>query len=268
MGSDLFGGGGSESTSVQQSGFAALPSGVQNELLEAIRYGSDLALGNPAQYFAPMGLTSEEQLAQSMIDPSQIGSNIQNYLNPYADYAIEGINQQFESPQSALQAAANEAGAFGSSRYRDVAGDLEQARLGAIGQNLGSQYNTAFNQMQTGIGNLLGFGGLERGVDLAQRQAPIQAASYASGLYTPLLNTGTSTQTQTSGGGGILGGLGSLGGFLETGQSSGLFDYFGLGGGSDSGGSFDSAGNVISGDADSGDYFNTALDAAKLYFGF
>lgn len=241
----LFGGGGSKETSTQQTGFAALPSDVQADYLEAIRSGSEPALADPYRYFAPMGLSSEEQLARQMIDPSQISANIQNYLNPYSDFAIENINRQFEAPQSALQAAADEAGAFGSSRYRDVASDLEQARLGAIGENLGSQYNTAFSQMQRGIGNLLGFGGLERGIDLAQRQAPIQAASYASGLYEPLLRTGTQQTVRSKGGDGILGGLGNIGGFLSGAEESGLFDYIG----------------------DSGNWLNTGLNSARTYFG-
>ena len=239
-------GGGDEQTSSQANGFAALPADVQEEFLNAIRYGSDLALGNPSQYFAPMGLTAEEQRARSMINPDNIGASIQNYLNPYSDYAIRAINDQYESPQSALQAQAAEAGAFGSSRYRNTAADLVQARLNAIGQNMGAQYNTAFNQMNAGIGQLLGFGGLERGIDLQQRQAPIAASSYAAGLYQPLLNTGTSTQVRSGGGSGILGGLGSLGGFLQGGDQSGLFDVF---------------------SGDSSDYLDFGIDAAAAYFG-
>lgn len=178
----------------QQSvtGYNALPAELQQYFKDIAAQGSDIA-GNASQYFAPMGLTEMEQLAATMMMPENFGMGVSQYLNPFSDIITQDINRAFEDQFSALNQRATEAGAFGSSGYREGQSDLERARLDAITAGLAGQYNTAANQFQTGISNLLGFGGLERGIDLAQRQAVPSAVGYYSDLINPLL--GVSTQT-------------------------------------------------------------------------
>ena len=201
MTSKIFGQKGSEVPSQKSSvaGFGALPKDLQNLYRDLLKGPAQQVLGSPAQYFAPMDLTGEEQQARGLINlfqsPDAYRSQIETFLSPYRDVITEDINKAFEAPQSALASRASEAGAFGSSRMRDAQADLEQARLGSIARALQGQYNVAQNQMQQSIGNLLNFGGLERGIDLQQRMALPQALNMYSGLYTPLLSSNRSSST-------------------------------------------------------------------------
>lgn len=225
-------GGGSKQTSEQTNlgGFLALPSDIQKKY-RGLLGNVETVLGSPGDYFAPMDITSEEEQARGLInlyqDPEAYRSQIETYLSPYRDIVTDDINRSFEDPYSALKSRASEAGAFGDTRYRGGEADLEEARLRSIAAATQSQYNTAQNQMQQSIGNLLGFGGLERGVDLQQRMALPQAIGMASGVYSPLLNASRqhSLQTQKSGGGGLLGSLGTIGSL-----ASGLGAVGGFGG--------------------------------------
>lgn len=224
MGS-LFGGNKSKSeqSSETLSGFNALPGDLQNRFRD-LYANYDTILGNPSQYFAPMGLTNEELSARDLITsyqrPGEFQANIEQFLNPYRNILTEDINRAFEDPYSAYKSRASEAGAFGSSRMREGEADLERERFNAIQRGLAEQYGEALNQQQATIGNLLGFGGLERSVDFAQRQAPIAALSQYAGLLNPLLNAGKSTSTSVntqksgSGLGGLASAFGAIGGGL------------------------------------------------------
>jgi len=210
-------GGGQEAT----LGSPQLPEHIQKLYDTATSYGQQF-LDDPSQYFSPMGLTSDELMAQGLIqspftDTNAYRQNIETFLSPYRDIITQDINQQFEAPQSALASRASEAGAFGGSRHREGEADLENARLDAISSAMQNQYNMAQNQYQQGIGNLLNFGGLERSVDLQQRMAPVSAyQTYTTGT-SPFIRASTYSPATTSGGGGGL--LGSLGGI---GQLAGL----------------------------------------------
>ena len=182
-------------------GFKYLPKDIQDQY-RSLLGKAESVLGSPAQYFAPMDLTGEEQQARGLINlfqsPDAYRSQIETFLSPYRDVITEDINKAFEAPQSALASRASEAGAFGSSRMRDAQADLEQARLGSIARALQGQYNVAQNQMQQSIGNLLNFGGLERGIDLEQRMALPRAIGLTSGVFSPLLS-GSTSQTSNVG---------------------------------------------------------------------
>ncbi len=217
----LFGKPAQEKPSQQVSGYGALPEWAKNKFQD-LANAADPLLQNAEQYFSPMGLTPGELQAQGMIDPAMFGQNIQQYLNPYRDIVISDINKQFEAPQGALSAQISEAGAFGGTRARGAQGDLERARLDAIASAMGGQYNTAANQMQQGISNLLGFGGLQRGVDLAQRQALPQALSAYSSLINPLLGGSSGTGTYTKNGtDGLVSDVGKVSGLVSS--VAGLF---------------------------------------------
>ena len=194
----LFGGG--EKKQSSSGGFGALPYDIQNQYRSILGNVQDV-VGSAEDYFRPMGLTIEENLAKSMLNPDNIKQNIQNYLNPYRDIVVSDINRQFEAPQGALASQASEAGAFGGSRMRQAQSDLERTRLDSIANAMSGQYNTAMNQMQQGIQNLLGFGGLERAIDLQQRQALPSALGFASGIYSPLLGARTSSGSSDTEGG-------------------------------------------------------------------
>jgi hypothetical protein len=188
----LFGGSESKSTKSSSGGYGALPADLQANFDLIAQEGQQL-LQDPGQYFAPMGLTSEEQMAQMMMDPSNIEASISQYLNPFRDIITQDINTAYGDEYSALKQQADEAGAFGGSRYRGGQSDLERARLDAIASAQSDQYNQAYNQYQQGIGNLMGFGGLERGIDLGQSMALPTALSSYSNLINPLLGSTTST---------------------------------------------------------------------------
>ena len=209
-------------------GFGALPSDIQ-EKYRGLLGNVGTVLGNPSEYFAPMGITGGERQAEDLInlykDPEAYRSQIETYLSPYRDIITDDINKSFEDPYSALKSRASEAGAFGDTRYRGGEADLDEGRLRAIAAATQSQYNTAQGQMQQSIGNLLGFGGLERSVDLQQRSALPQAINMAGGIYSPLLSAqnqtgGTSAWTE-SGSQGTLGKIGQVAGTAA--KIAGLF---------------------------------------------
>lgn len=214
----LFGKAPKTTPSQQYGGFSALPSDLQEQyrglLNRALGYSQDTAM------FTPEGLSAEELQAQGIIqsglDPAAIQSGVESFLNPYRSIVVDDLNRQFEGQFGALAQGASEAGAFGGSRYRRGQYDTERARLDAINSALSGQYNTAMGQFlgQRGqnISELLGFGGLRRGIDDQTRMAPISALNYGLGAYQPLLNAQQSTGPSTSGGSmGLLGGLSKAG---------------------------------------------------------
>lgn len=196
----LFGGGESKSGgSSQQSstgGFSALPEDIQDKYRDLISPIQGI-VDNYADYFKPISLGVEEQLAQSLLNPDNIQASLQKYLNPFQSRIEEDINRQFEAPQSMLTQRASEAGAFGGSKYRSGQTDLERARLDSLAGASANQYNTAFDQLQNGIANLLGFGGLQRQLDLEQRQALPSAINFGSGILSKLLNASESQGTSS-----------------------------------------------------------------------
>lgn len=207
----LFGGGGGGQVQNNVSGYGALPPELQNYFKDIAAKGSDV-MSNASQYFAPQGINSYEQTAADMMLPENFQAGISQYLNPFRDIITQDVNKAYEGEFGALKQRADEAGAFGGSRYREGQGDLERSRLDSIIAGLAGQFNNAAGQYQQGIGNLLGFGGLERGVDLAQRQATPQALSYYSDLISPLLSGSSGSSYGSSAGTNTLGGLGQLAG--------------------------------------------------------
>lgn len=174
--SSLFGG--SRSTTVNNSGFGALPPSIQQQFSNLAESASILPL-RAEEYFRPQGFSAEELNAQNLInqglDQNAITSGVNNFLNPYRDILFEDINREFDDARGTLASRASEAGAFGSSRYREDQSDLERERLNAIARASGGQFNNALNdfltQRQQTIQNQLGFGSFGRNLDLQQRQA-------------------------------------------------------------------------------------------------
>jgi len=205
----LFGGSKTTPGSSQESaqgGFNSLPEDIQKYYRDLIAPITGIT-ASPEQYFSPMGFSTEELQARNLLNPDNIQSSIQKYLNPFQSRVEEDINRQFEAPQSMLTQRASEAGAFGGSKYRSGQTDLERARLDALAGASGNQFNNAYNQLQGNIASLLGFGGMERDIDLQQRQALPTALNFGSGVLANLFNTADRSQgtkqegsTKTTGG--------------------------------------------------------------------
>ncbi len=183
-----------QSQSTNQTGFIALPQDLQDYYRDILSKTSELA-ANPDQYFKSGGFSADELAARQMMSPENIQANLSQYLNPFQARIEEDINRQFEAPQSMLTQRASEAGAFGGSRMRQGQTDLERARLDALAGASANQYNTAYDQLQGGISNLLGFGGLQRQLETQDRQALPAGLEFASNIFSPLLGGGTQQMT-------------------------------------------------------------------------
>ena len=195
----LFGSDAQQNPSQSVSGFGALPSDLQN-VFSSLGASVKPLINDPASYFAPMDLTQQEQLAgqltmQPFTDPAAFGATLSNIISPFSDVVTKELNREFEGIFNASNAAASQAGAFGGSRQRDAMADIERARTEALSSAL---INPAMQTMQTGIGNLLGFGGLERQIDLGQSQALPAGLQAASSILAPLLGGSTSTGAYTT----------------------------------------------------------------------
>ncbi len=188
----LFGGSDSKQASNNVSGYGALPAELQKYFQNIASQGSDV-MSNASQYFAPQGINSYENTAANMMQPENFQAGVEQYLNPFRDIISQDVNKAYQGEFGALKQRADEAGAFGGSRYRSGQSDLERSRLDSIISGLSGQFNNAAGQLQQGIGNLLGFGGLQRGVDFAQRQATPNAMNFYSSLINPLLGGGSSS---------------------------------------------------------------------------
>lgn len=226
----MSGGGKGGSKSSSKSGFAALPKQLQNDfgtIGEQLARWTNPARADVRSMFTPMGQTADETAAFDMMrggfapTAESLSSDISMQMNPYNQHVIDEINRQARGEYSLLNEAMNQAGQFGSNRTMLGANDIDLTRTGQIGQFLQGQYNTAMNNALTTIPglrqqdaqNMMGIGSFMRGLDTSTRQAPIAALQAGTSMMTPFMSG--STSTQSSGGGGLLGGLGNIGGFLS-----------------------------------------------------
>jgi len=178
--------------------------------------------------FTPLAQTAEEDKAQGLINkglaptPESLQADLSMLMNPFDDYVINDMNRQATGANSLVNQNASRAGQQGSNRSFLGTSDVEQQRLNSIGQFRQSQYNNSIDQIlgplsglrQQDIGNLMGFGEFERGLDMNTKQAPYNALNSAYGtlnsIPTSFGNFGTKEQTIKTGGG--LGGVLSMAG--------------------------------------------------------
>lgn len=217
-----------KSSSSSQSGYDVLPSWAKQGFRDISGLTSGV-LDNPEDYFRPIGLTPEEQAAQQMLMPENFTQSIEQYMSPYRDIVFEDINRAFEQGALAnLNRGANEAGAFGGTRYQSGQYDVGRAQMDALRQASQAAFETALGQRQQGLANLLGFGGLQRELDMAQRQAIPAAAQFATGIYSPLLSSSVTTSMERGKDEGILGKIagfaGSAGGGMQGASMMGFSD--------------------------------------------
>lgn len=212
--SKVIGGGSeSESSSNSRSGFALLPTEIQ-DVYKNYATGLDALFDNGASddLFTPLPQTEYEDraLASSLtgVTPTaeSIRSDIAMQMNPFDDYVINEINRQAQGDYSILKQAANEAGQFGSNRQMLGANDIDLTRLDQIGRFKQDQYNTALdntlNELTQGrvadIGLQFGAGDFVRGLDTQTRQAPINAYSTFGQLLGVLPTSGGSESNSSS----------------------------------------------------------------------
>lgn len=173
-----------------ESGYGALPQHFQTALTDMVgQAGRTLLGGRGDEMFTPMGITPDEQqafeLMRSGLAPTAEGlsDDIGMLMNPYDQYVIDDINREAQGANSILQQNLDAAGQFGSNRQFLGAGDIENRRLNQIGQFRQGQYNRALDTALgrlidlrgMDINNLMQIGGMERGLDLQTKQAPLEA---------------------------------------------------------------------------------------------
>lgn len=212
--SKLIGGGSeSESSSNSRSGFALLPTEIQDVFKN---YATDLdarfAGGAADNLFTPLGQTEYEDAALSQIlggvtpTAESLRSDIAMQMNPFDDFVINEINREAAGDYSILKQGLNEVGQFGSNRQVLGANDIEQDRLNTIGQFKQSQFDKALDNSLNALtesriadtGLRFGAGEFLRGLDLDTKQAPINALSSFGQLLSILPTSGGSESNSSS----------------------------------------------------------------------
>lgn len=221
---------GASKTNVPASGFYSQPQGFQDLYNTVLGNTNSGISGVNAGMFSPIGKTADENAAFDSIRqgfaPTQetLGRDVGMLMNPFDEYVLNDVNRAANSDFSILKQNLNQAGQFGSNRQQLGANDIEQSRLGTIGKLRQDQYNQAlghiFNslvpQRKQDAAGLLGLGEFDRGLDSAQKMAPLQALQAQQGLLggipTEFGNFGSPAQTIKTGGGlgGILGGISNI----------------------------------------------------------
>ena len=197
---------GSKKTTTPGTGFYALPKEMQSALNTITTQGAAQLTGNAgAQMFTPLGQTPQESQAYNLMqlptNSTALQGLITQYMNPFQDYITQGINKQAEGNYSSYKDALSSAGQMGSNREFLNAGAADQARLSAIGSALAGNYNnaqqTALNQNQQNIQNLLSQGAMKRDLALQTGQAGVNALSKFAALL-GILPTSSTAKGNTS----------------------------------------------------------------------
>lgn len=254
----------SSKTTIPATGFYTMPKEYQNLYRGLLGQSADILLPNGqvnTEMFTPLAQTQDETRALEMIrqglTPTEqsLRSDVSMLMNPYDEYVIDDLNRQSQGSASILGQAMNQAGQMGSNRGILGASDIESQRLGQIGQYRQGQYNNAVNTAlgtltglrQQDIGNLMGAGTFERGLDAATKQAPYTALQAGQGSLNQFQTSGWNfgaperTVKTSSGLGSMLGqvggaALGSMVGMPQLGAAIGGGLGGSLGGGGFSGG--------------------------------
>ena len=129
------------------------------------------------------------------------------YFNPYESYVTDEINRQAQMGQQQLSADAVQAGAFGGGRQGVAQAELENRRLGQIGQLRAQGFQTALGgfqrQQQVGLqgaGMLGQMGQAQAGMGQqaqAMNQADISSVLQAGGIQRQLGQQALEAQRMT-----------------------------------------------------------------------
>ena len=132
---------------------------------------------------ADVALDTPGSFIQGAPDISAIMGNMQQFLNPYTDQVIGGVNQQFDQLRGAATRSANQgaaqAGSFGGSRHGVMEGtahgELGRAQAQTVGGLLSNQFNTA-------LGQGINFSEYQRALQERQLQEPLFRNQMAQGF--------------------------------------------------------------------------------------
>ena len=147
---------------------------------------ADVALNNPESFFEGA-------------DSRSIQDQINQFLNPFTDSVIGGVNQQFDQARGAATRQTNQLaasqGSFGGSRQGVLEGtrlsNLDRDQAGTVGGILSNQFNTA-------VGQGLQFSEYQRALRERQRQEPLFRNQAAQGFFNGGLGPTGSTTTQVT----------------------------------------------------------------------
>lgn len=210
--SGLLGGGSkSKSSDSSQSGWALLPSEIQNAYKNYAN-SVNTQIPNVTSAYTPMQLTTGEQsalnsLTQGYTPTAQsLSSDVSMFMNPYQSYVEDPVNRSASSDYSILKQDLGASGQLGSNRQRLGANDIEQTRLSTIGNLRQNAYNTAMSnvlnnlipQRQQDAQNALVAGTYQRDIYNATQQAPITGLQQLGSALGILPTSGGSTSSGTS----------------------------------------------------------------------
>ena len=106
---------------------------------------------NQAQDFANMATQQYDPTGQT---PGQVG--YQQYMNPYQDEVIAGIEQQFGKAQAGAGLSAAQTGAFGGGREGIQRAELGRQQAQTVGQAQAQNYGQAQQQAQQQFASQMG----------------------------------------------------------------------------------------------------------------
>lgn len=222
-------GGGAQSKGSSQSGFALLPTEIQDAFKG---YGTKFTglLPGATEAFTPLPQTADETNAFNTIrqgfapTAASLESDIGMLTNPWNDFVLGDVNRQAAGDYSILKQDIGAAGQFGSNRQRLGANDIEQTRLGTIGKLRQGQYDSALSQVfnnlipqrQADAAGKLGIGEFQRNLSGQTAQAPYTGMLALAQALGALPQSGGSTEKQsmTKSDSGTLGNLVSTGGSI------------------------------------------------------
>ena len=112
---------------------------------------ADQGIGKFTQYLDQAGDFARQ--ATQQYDPT---TGYQQYMNPYQDEVIEGIEEQFGKAQSAAGLKAAQTGAFGGARQGLQSAELARQQAQTVGQAQAQNYGQAQQQAQQQFSNQMG----------------------------------------------------------------------------------------------------------------
>lgn len=223
----LFGGSSSGSQQTSASGYGALPSFAQDAYKNLVSQATGMFdNGAGASMFTPKPQTAAETTAYGLSNPmsqQDVADMTSKYMNPFANYALTPVINQFNDANSIYNSALADSGQMNSNREFLNKGYMQGQEGQAIGSTLSNFFNTALNtgltQKQLDIGNLLTEGSNQRNLGLQTAQAPASALQEFGQLlgFFPQTSTaqGSSNSSSTPGILSAFGGNGGAGNFLS-----------------------------------------------------
>lgn len=226
FGKQLFGG--SESSSTTPTSFGSLPEEARNAFLDALSRGEELSLDE--SLFTQPQLTGTQQSALSSLQSGtqstsagQFQSGLNTFFNPFEEQVVQNaigdITEQGQGMRSDISSMASAAGGFGGTRQALLESELNRNILRNIGEVSASTRSQGFEsaanrvlgdiaRSQEVAGSALQLGDIERQIQFANQQAPIQANNYLMGLAQGFPTGGGTVSKEQDFGDGALQGIG------------------------------------------------------------